>query len=183
MAGKSLQEQLLGAGIVDKKKAKKIKAEKLQNKQKAKKGQLDTRAEEERKQELQRQKEEKIAKDKQLNLERQKELEKKAVAGQIRQMILTNKVDKQDGDVAYNFTDNKLVKKMYLSDAMHKDLSEGRLSLLVVEGEYVLAPAAVGEKIAEKDESYVLVLNTKSEEILDEDDPYAEFVIPDDLMW
>ena len=34
---KSLQEQLLGAGIVDKKKANKIKAEKLQTKQKMKK--------------------------------------------------------------------------------------------------------------------------------------------------
>ncbi|ADZ92206.1 DUF2058 domain-containing protein [Marinomonas mediterranea] len=183
MAGKSLQEQLLGAGIVDKKKAKKIKAEKLQNKQKAKKGQLDTQEEEARKRALQRQKEEKVEKDKQLNLERQKELEKKAIAGQIRQMIINNKVDKQDGDVAYNFTDNKVVKKMYLSDAMHKELSEGKLSLLVLEGEYLLAPAAIGEKIAEKDDSYILVLNTKSEEALDEDDPYAEFVIPDDLMW
>lgn len=180
---KSLQEQLLGAGIVDKKKANKIKAEKLQTKQKMKKGQLDNSEELARQAELKRQKEEKAAKDKELNRIRQEEIEHKAILGQIRQLILQNKIAKAEGDVAYNFTDEKKVKKLYVSEKMHKDLSEGRLAIVKLEGAYELIAKAVAEKINEKAPEMILVLNTNTAEDIDEDDPYAEFQIPDDLMW
>ncbi|MBJ7551405.1 DUF2058 domain-containing protein [Marinomonas ostreistagni] len=181
---KSLQEQLLGAGIVDKKKAKKIKAEKLQTKQKMKKGQLDNSAEEARQAELKRQKEEKAARDKELNLKRQAEIEYKAILGQIRQIIIQNRVVKEDGEIAYNFTDDKKVKKLYVSEKMHKDLSEGRLAIAKLEGQYEIIPKGIAEKVQEKEPDMILVLNTSSKvEEVDEDDPYAEFQIPDDLMW
>lgn len=181
---KSLQEQLLGAGIVDKKKANKIKAEKLQTKQKQKKGQLDNSAEEARQAELKRQKEEKAARDKELNLKRQAEIEYKAILGQIRQIIIQNRVEKEDGEIAYNFTDEKKVKKLYVSEKMHKDLSEGRLAIAKLEGQYEIVPKGIAEKVQEKEPDMILVLNTSSNaEEIDEDDPYAEFQIPDDLMW
>ncbi len=180
---KSLQEQLMGAGIVDKKKAKQIKAEKLQNKQKMKKGQLDNSAELARQAELKQQKEEKIARDKALNLARQQEIEHKAVLGQIRQFILQNRVSKGEGDIAYNFTDEKLVKKLYISETLHKDLSEGRLAIAKLEGQYEIIPHGVAEKISEKAPEMILVHNVKQDTESDEDDPYAEFQIPDDLMW
>ncbi|MCC4272768.1 DUF2058 domain-containing protein [Marinomonas communis] len=181
---KSLQEQLLGAGIVDKKKANKIKAEKLQTKQKMKKGQLDNSAEEARQAELKRQKEEKAARDKELNLKRQAEIEYKAILGQIRQIIIQNRVAKEDGEIAYNFTDDKKVKKLYVSEKMHKDLSEGRLAIAKLEGQYEIVPKGIAEKVQEKEPNMILVLNTSSKgEEIDEDDPYAEFQIPDDLMW
>ncbi|WP_425642835.1 DUF2058 domain-containing protein [Marinomonas gallaica] len=180
---KSLQEQLLGAGIVDKKKAKKIKAEKLQTKQKAKKGLVDNSEELSRQAELKRQKEEKAARDKELNRQRQEEIEHKAILGQIRQLILQNRVAKDDGEIAYNFTDDKKVKKLYVSDKMHKDLSEGRLAIAKLEGQYEVLAKGVAEKIVEKAPEMILVLNTAQPQEDDEDDPYAEFQIPDDLMW
>jgi uncharacterized protein YaiL (DUF2058 family) len=179
----SLQEQLLKAGVVNKKKANQIKAEKLQTKQKIKNGKLDNKAEEERKAELQRQREEKAAKDRELNLARQREIERTAVLGQIRQMILQNTVAREDGDLAYNFTDDKKIKKLYLSEKMHKDLSEGRLGLLKSDEQYVLVPKGIAEKIQQKEPTFVLVLNSKSDTVEDDDDPYADFQIPDDLMW
>ncbi|MCV2403736.1 DUF2058 domain-containing protein [Marinomonas sp. C2222] len=180
---KSLQEQLLGAGLVDKKKANKIKAEKLQKKQKIKKGKAVAEDDSARLEELKRQREEKIEKDKALNLEKQKEAEKKAVQAQIRQMIEQNRVVKEEGDIAYNFTDNKLVKKLYVSQAMHNDLSRGRLAIAKLDNTYELVPEPVALKINERDESYILVCNNRAEEVDDEDDPYADFKIPDDLMW
>ncbi len=39
------------------------------------------------------------------------------------------------------------------------------------------------EKIRAVDEAYVLVLNEDTATEVDEDDPYADFEIPDDLMW
>lgn len=180
---KSLQEQLLGAGIVDKKKANKIKAEKLQTKQKIKKGKADNSEEQARQAELKRQKEEKAARDKELNRKRQEELDRKAILGQVRQLIMQNRIAKEDGDVAYNFTDDKKVKKVYVSEKMHKDLSEGRLAIAKLEGQYEFIAQGVAEKIREKEPEMILVFNTKQDVELDEDDPYAEFQIPDDLMW
>jgi uncharacterized protein YaiL (DUF2058 family) len=49
---------------------------------------------------------------------------------------------------------------------------------------YELVPAIVAEKIKQRDDSYVLVMNDKiQEETSTNDDPYADFQIPDDLMW
>jgi uncharacterized protein YaiL (DUF2058 family) len=40
------------------------------------------------------------------------------------------------------------------------------------------------EKVASLDKDVILVQNTKViDEMVSDDDPYAEFQIPDDLMW
>lgn len=183
MAAKSLQEQLLGAGLVNKKKANKLKAEKLQHKQKVKNGKAVAQDDSERQISLQKQREEKVAKDRQLNLEKQKELEQKAVQGQIRQMIIQNKVIRRGGDIAYHFTDEKKVKKLYVDQSMHDDLSKGRLAIAKLDGSYELIPEPVAIKIAERDDRFILVCNNRVENVEDEEDPYADFQIPDDLMW
>ncbi len=183
MAAKSLQEQLLGAGLINKKKANKLKAETLQHKQKVKNGKaapLDSSAQSE---ELKRQREMKIEKDRALNLEQQKKAQKKAVQGQIRQMIEQNRIRKDEGDIAYHFTDDKKVKQIYISQAMHDDLSRGRLAIVKLDETYELIAEPVALKISERDDSSILVCNNRTEETSDEDDPYADFQIPDDLMW
>ena len=38
-------------------------------------------------------------------------------------------------------------------------------------------------KIRQRDENTVVLHNTRSSAEIEEDDPYAEFQIPDDLMW
>ncbi|PJE53460.1 DUF2058 domain-containing protein [Marinomonas sp. BSi20584] len=181
MATKSLQEQLLGIGLVDKKKVKKLKSESLQLKQKIKKGKALATGDDGRQEELKRQREEKADKDRALNMERQKLAEQKAIQGQIRQMIEQNRIRKQDGDIAYHFTDNKKVKQLYISQSMHDDLSRGRLAIVKLEQQYELVPEPVAVKITERDPSYVLVCNNRVESV--DDDPYADFQIPDDLMW
>ncbi|AEF53739.1 DUF2058 domain-containing protein [Marinomonas posidonica] len=181
MAAKSLQEQLLGAGIVDKKKAKKIKAEKLQQKQKVKNGKAVDDEKDKRQAELKQQRDDKLEKDRQLNLQRQKDIENKAIHGQIRQMILQNRIAKEDGDIAYHFTDNKKVKQLYISQSMHNDLSGGRLAIAKLDAQYEIIPEPAAVKISERDDSYILVCNNRIEAV--DDDPYADFQIPDDLMW
>ena len=181
MAAKSLQEQLLGVGLVDKKKVKKLKAESLQLKQKIKKGKVSADTDDDRQDVLKRQRAEKAEKDRVLNMERQKLAEQKAIQGQIRQMITQNRIRKEDGDIAYHFTDNKKVKQLYISQAMHNDPSRGRLAIVKLDYSYEIIPEPVAVKINERDSSYVLVCNNRVESI--EDDPYADFQIPDDLMW
>ena len=51
------------------------------------------------------------------------------------------------------------------------------------DSEYAIIPAVVADKIAQRDESYIVLNSALSEDVQDEDDPYADFKIPDDLMW
>ncbi|MNP63046.1 hypothetical protein D3C76_1583930 [compost metagenome] len=51
------------------------------------------------------------------------------------------------------------------------------------DGEYAIIPAIVADKIAQRDESSIVLNAELSKEAKDEDDPYADFVVPDDLMW
>ena len=60
-----------------------------------------------------------------------------------------------------------------------------------LEQAYELVPAAVADKINQRDNRTVVLQNTKNETSIadnsaassSEDDPYADFVVPDDLMW
>lgn len=176
----SLQDQLLKAGLIDEKKAKKV------GKEKRKAAKVQRRSGEpsvdEAKLQAQKAREEKAERDRQLNAERQAELEKRAITAQIKQLIEVNRQPKNSGDIAYNFTDGGKIKKLYVSPLLQKRLTNGQLAIVKLGEGYELVPAQVAEKIAQRDASYVVALNTR-QETPDEDDPYADYQIPDDLMW
>lgn len=181
----SLQDQLLKAGLVDAKKAKQTdKAKRKQQKvaRKSKEELVD-----ETKVQAQQSRAEKAQRDRALNKQRQEEAEQKAIAAQIKQLIELNRLDKNQGDIAYNFTDDKKIKKIYVSESMQEQLIKGILAIVkLTVGDkmtYEVVPAVVAEKIALRDENCVVLVNEKSTETLDEDDPYADYQIPDDLMW
>jgi hypothetical protein len=44
-------------------------------------------------------------------------------------------------------------------------------------------PTSVANKIAMRDEESIVDTQAASSDEVDEDDPYKDFVIPDDLMW
>lgn len=49
---------------------------------------------------------------------------------------------------------------------------------------YALLPKALADRINEKMEGFILVNNAEqTEQVTHEEDPYAAYVIPDDLMW
>lgn len=181
----SLQDQLLKAGLIDKKKATQV------NKEKRKKSKVERRSKEqiidETKASIQQSRVEKVERDRELNHQRQEEANKKAIAAQIKQLIQINKLKKVAGEVGYNFVDENKIKKLYITDALQNQLSLGRLAIVkLLENniiKYELVPTAVAEKIALRDEKSVVLINAKTEATADEDDPYADYKIPDDLMW
>lgn len=176
----SLQDQLLKAGIVDKKKAKQVKQEKHKEIKQQSKGKPvvdETR-------ELARMAmTEKAARDREINRQRQAEAEKKAVAAQIVQLVAMNRIPREKGDGAYQFPDGKIIKKLYVSDRQHGQLVSGVIAVARAGDSYELIPAAVAEKIKQRDESAIVVHNIRSAAVLAEEDPYAQYQIPDDLMW
>lgn len=62
-------------------------------------------------------------------------------------------------------------------------MSNGRAGIAKLENRYEIVPAEVARKIQIRDAASVVVLNEASQDLAAEDDPYAAYQIPDDLMW
>lgn len=176
----SLQDQLLKAGLADEKKAKAVKNEKRKKRKQQPKGAVEVNETELRARQA---REEKAEKDRQLNLERQKEADKKAIRAQIRQLIDTNRVDRAGGETAYQFVHDKKIKKIYVTDTVADQLARGRLAVVLLNDSYEVVAEGVARKIMERDESAVIALHERDADDQGDDDPYAGYEIPDDLMW
>lgn len=176
----SLQEQFLKAGLVDKKKAKQAHQEKAQQK-KVERRTGTSSAEEARLAALEAQRQT-TERARELNAERNAAAMQKAIKAQIVQMVQQNRQSKGGGDIAYNFTHDGKIKRIYVSAAVQAHLAAGRL-VIVCQGESTeLVPKVIADKIAERDASIVVRVSKPTAEI-DADDPYAAFQVPDDLMW
>ncbi len=176
----SLQDQFLKAGLIDKKKIKQVHQEK--SKQKKVERRTGTQSVDEARLaalELQSKNAERA---RELNAQRDAAATQKAIMAQIAQMVQQNRQSKGKGDIAFNFTHENKIERLYVSAEVHAHLSAGRLVIVRQGGTSELVPRVIADKIAERDPSLVIrVKKTHSE--VDADDPYAAFQIPDDLMW
>ena len=178
MVKNALQAQLLKAGLVDNKKAKKL------TKQAHHEQRLGLSNEAEIKANIEKAQQEKLAKDQALNLEKQKQLEEKALKASIIQMIKQHKITDFAGDVAYQFIDENKIKKVYINQQIYNALVAGSLVIARDHESYAFLPKALADRINAKLEGFIIVnTSEKNEAVTDEEDPYAAYVIPDDLMW
>ncbi len=176
----SLQEQFLKAGLVDKTKAK------LANQDKSKQKKVERRTgtqsvDEARLAALETQRKN-AERARELNAQRDAAATQKAIVAQIAQMVQKNRQSKGAGDIAYNFTHGSKIERIYVSAAVQAHLVAGRLVIVCQGGAVELVPRVIADKIAERDASLVVRVN-KTAAVVEEDDPYAAFQIPDDLMW
>lgn len=176
----SLQDQLLKAGLADEKKAKTIRSEKRKQRKQQPKGAVQVNEAEVRARQA---REEKAERDRQLNHERQQAAERKAIQAQIRQLVESNRLDRSRGETSYQFVHDKKIKKIFVDDKMVDQLSRGRLAIVQVNDNYEILAEGVARKIMERDENAVVVLHDRNKDDVGEDDPYAGYEIPDDLMW
>ncbi|CAA6827626.1 MAG: DUF2058 domain-containing protein [uncultured Thiotrichaceae bacterium] len=186
MAG-SLQDQLLKAGLSDKKKAKKINSQKQKAQKQSRKDKTELRNEaaELAEKAMQAEKE----KSQVLNEQRKQEAEQKAIAAQVRQIVEMNKIfafgkGKEDSAIAYNFSHAGKVKSLLVSSVNHDLISRGKIAIAVYGEGYALIPAIAASKINERNAEAIVLLNdSQASDQVDEDDPYADYQVPDDLMW
>lgn len=172
----SLKDQLMKAGLANAKKVRRAEHEKRQmakdpNAETADKLAAKTLAE-------------KAERDRELNRLQQEEKDRRAVAAQVRQLIEAHRISRDGGDVPYQFTDDKKIKKLYVRPAQQTQLASGQIAVVRLGEGYELVPTVVAEKVRQRDEAAVVLLNTrKPAQAGDEEDPYAAYQIPDDLMW
>jgi len=177
----SLQEQLMKAGLVDKKKVNKVQQEKSkQHKEELRSG---TKAVDQSREAALEQQRKAAERARELNAQRDAAASQKAIMAQVVQMVQQHRQPKGNGDVAYNFTIGSKIDRIYVSNAVQQHLVNGRLVIVVLDGVAELVPKVVGEKIAERAPEVVVAVKTAASEQPAEDDPYADYKIPDDFTW
>jgi len=175
---KSLQDQLLKAGLANKKQA--VRAKKAKNsKEKLKRAGKDVG--DEVTEAVHKSQQEKLAKDRQLNDEKNQKARLAAIQAQIAQLVELNAIAER-GEIEFSFPEGKMIKTLRVSDKQREALVAGALAIVKLKDAYNIVPRQTAEKIAERDTSIVLLCNTVSGDEQFEDE-YAEFKVPDDLMW
>lgn len=175
----TLQEQMLKAGLVTSKKMAKVQRT-------AKKSRVQAR---EAREAVEENKKAQQERDKQLSEQQKQAVLSKEFKAQVKQLIEMNRIPLSKGNITFNFTDNNVIKKLEVNKTTQAHLINGRLAIarLAVdnkpEGEYAIIPASVAEKITQRDAGSIVLHSALSQEEQDQDDPYADFKIPDDLMW
>jgi len=175
----TLQEQMLKAGLVTSKKVAKVQRT-------AKKSRVQAR---EAREAVEENKKTQLERDKQLNEQRKQAVLSKEHKAQVKQLIEMNRIDIAKGDIGFNFTDNNLIKKIMVDKVTQAQLISGRLAIArwvidnASESQYAIIPASVADKIAQRDAGSIALNSALSQEEQDEEDPYADFKVPDDLMW
>jgi len=177
------QDQLMKTGLVSKKQAHQVK----KDRNKKNKQQRSTNKEiiNETKLKIEQAAKDKAELDRNLNKQKEDQAKLKAVAAEINQLITVNAIDRNENcDISYNFEHDKKVKNIYVNEEMKKNIIVGRLGIASINEGYELVAKAVAEKIQQRDESRI-ILFSNNEPITNEnkDDPYADYQIPDDLMW
>jgi hypothetical protein len=180
--GGSLQDQLKNAGLITNKQIRKAQRGMHRQEMRVKQG-VDVDAD-------------KLAAEKALTLKQVRDRKKneellqtansKALRAQIKQLIETNS-QRNEGDTAYHFSENNKIKKIYLSEENKVQLNKGYLAIVKSGDGYDLVPERIARRIMaripETKDEVILYLYDRANDVVDEDDPYKDFQIPDDLEW
>ena len=185
---KSLRDQLLNKGLIDSKKAKAISKEKQQalKEQRRKKTRVASATQSSATLESELKRQQQRERDRRLNLQQKQMADKKALAAQIVQLVEQYRLDRDNAELEYNFNDQNVIKKILVTKSMSQELSRGRLCIVRMGNAYEVVPKPIADKIQQRDENAIVVYNENHEQPAEKDpndDYYAQFEIPDDLVW
>ncbi|HAE76855.1 DUF2058 domain-containing protein [Morganella morganii] len=175
----TLQEQMLKAGLVTSKKMDKVRRT-------AKKSRVQAR---EAREAVEENKKAQLERDKQLSEQQKQAVLSREYKAQVKQLIEMNRIIISKGSIDFNFTDSNVIKSITVDKTTQSQLISGRLAIARLStensgvSEYAIIPAVVADKITQRDTESIVLNNVLAQDETDEDDPYADFKIPDDLMW
>lgn len=178
----SLQEQLMKSGLINKQKAKQAQTDKRRKaKQKKKKGSVEVS---DVQIVINAQKEQQKSQDLDKNRATQADLDARSAHGKLIQMIAQHCEKNYQGEIDYHFTYDQKVKRIAINETIQKSLINGSLAICVLNDEFYLINKEASQTLSEIDASVLVSLHEKVDmQAIDEEDPYAEFAVPDDLVW
>ncbi|TNC83244.1 MAG: hypothetical protein CSH37_15340 [Thalassolituus sp.] len=74
------------------------------------------------------------------------------------------------------------IKGIHVDQAVFDRLTKGQLTIITHRNSYAVISVPLADKIRARDELHFIVIADQTNGQLDEDDPYAAYQIPDDLM-
>lgn len=178
-----LQEQLLKAGLV--KKSKVAEVARAQDKARHGKGTAESN---EIQRDAERLREEKAERDRALEAARKVESRLVEMRAQAKQIIQDKRLPRT-GESEYRFTADGAIRTLLVNDDLRRKLSAGTLVIARLGDRYELLPRAAGEKVRERDASLIVLdhgqaTGAEPAALSSEDDAYyAQFQVPDDLVW
>ena len=176
------QDQFLKLGLVDKKQVNKSK--KKQHKKKKQQAGKKEPAVDENALLVQQKNEKKRARDQELNRQREEKLKKREQMGAAKQIVEQNCIQKDKNGVAYRFTDNKKIQRVFVSEEVAEKLAKGVLAIVRIAQEYEVVPKDAAIKVEKIGiGAFVFIAESSGGDDTDPDDPYAEYKVPDDLVW
>jgi uncharacterized protein YaiL (DUF2058 family) len=180
------QDQLLKAGLVTKKQVQKAKQDK--NRKRKQQHSKKEKVVDENRLKIQLAAEEKAKRDRELNRKKEQQARQKAISIEINQLILDHCLTRDEScDIVYNFEHNKKVKRIYINSEMKQQIMLGKAGIARIEGRYELVPRTIAEKIQQRNEKRVIIYDQEqhsdNQKAPDENDPYSDYQIPDDLVW
>jgi hypothetical protein len=126
----------------------------------------------------------KAARDQEMNRRQQEKAAAKARAAEITQIIEQNRVPRIDeSDDYFNFVANGKVRRMAVTPDLRERIVRGSLVIVRWGGRHDLVPPEAAERIRERHASAVIAPSAAPTTAPAEDDPYKDFVVPDDLTW
>ena len=178
-----LQEQLLKAGLVKKSKVAEVARE--QHKARHAKGPSQSS---DIQREVERARAGKAERDRALAAEHKARAHLAELRAQARQIIEDKKVPRS-GESEYRFTVDGAIRTLLVNDDLRRQLSTGALVIARLGDRYELLPRAAGDKVRERDAGMIVLdhgleAGSESSAGTSEDDAYyAQFKVPDDLVW
>jgi len=127
----------------------------------------------------------KIARDLAISQKQRVKAEKRARHAEIKQLIEQHVVARPIEGEAYNFLDGTKIRQIRIDPTQRLQLTSGELLILRFDGRYHLLPAEIAARVRERDERIFVHsgVATVTAPVNAADDPYAAFVVPDDLIW
>jgi hypothetical protein len=178
----SLREQLLNAGLVSEQQVKRAEAQQRQKEYGAPRGRKKQRGPSPQQIAAQKAAAEKAAKDAELNRRRQAKLERRAKYAEIRQLVAAHHVPRVETEDFYNFQQGTEIHRVAVTPELRARLVAGELAIVRCDGRFAFVPAAIGQQVGGRVEKALLHLNQPAPPPAD-DDPYKDYVVPDDLVW
>ncbi len=175
----SLREQLLAAGL-GKKKA----AEQPERKAPERKAKEQQRAaQEKRVAQAQAAAAAKAARAQATQQRRQEEADRKERWTQIKQLIEQHRLPKVESDDYFNFVARGKVRRLAVDAQLRERIIGGEVVIVRCEGRHDVVPRDIGERIRGYDARAVIALQDSAGDAPAADDPYKDYVVPDDLKW
>jgi uncharacterized protein YaiL (DUF2058 family) len=178
-----LQEQLLKAGLVKKSQVSQVAREQV----KARHGKGPATPTESQR-EAERVRAEKAEHDRLLAAERNAQRRADELRAQARQIISDRKLPRT-GEQEYRFNDGTLIRTLLVDEALRKQLSSGAVVIVRHGDGFELLPRVAAEKVRERDASLIVLDHGQPGDAAastgnaEDDAYYAQFQVPDDLMW